>query len=249
MRCQNCGSETDAAYCRTCGERMPHKATKKKKRKKPFYKKWWFWVIVSLFLIGIIGSTGKESDSKVAAEAATAVVTVTPEPTIVPTPGIPNSVLDVAAKLGIGDESFTSEGNGYQCVYGDTIITFVMDGEVVKSVVSGSFTFYSDDAVIFKVVDTVPNSEELRAAKENTKELVLNSLKAPSTAKFPGTILDQYENWSIVKDENNIIVSSYVDAENSFGATPRTNFSVTYDISDGNWTVVGFTFGDEVYVG
>ena len=249
MRCQNCGSETDAAYCRNCGERMPYKSRKKKKRKKPFYKKWWFWVIAGLLLIGIIGSTGKESDSKVAVEAATAVVTVTPEPTSEPTPEIPNSVLDVADKLGIGDESFTSEDNGYQCVYGDTIITFVMDGEVVKSVESGAAIFYSDDAVIFKVVDTVPNSDELRAAQKNTEETVLNSLKAPSTAKFPGDFFSPYLDWEIVKYENIIIVSSYVDAQNSFGATVRTNFTVKYDISDGNWTVVGFTFGDEVYVG
>lgn len=125
----------------------------------------------SLFLIGIIGSTGK-SDSKVAAEAATAVVTVTPEPTIVPTPGIPNSVLDVAAKLGIGDESFTSEGNGYQCVYGDTIITFVMDGEVVKSVVSGSFTFIQTMLSFSKWLIPSPTARSYELLKENTKELV-----------------------------------------------------------------------------
>ena len=55
------------------------------------------------------------------------------------------------------------------------------------------------------------------------KKEVTNQLKSPSSAKFPskdkGRILD-------LNDE--YIVTGYVDAQNSFGTTIRSKFSVTF---------------------
>lgn len=56
------------------------------------------------------------------------------------------------------------------------------------------------------------------------KSAVKESLKAPSTAKFPSS-----HNGQDIKqtDANTFIVNSYVDAQNSYGAMIRSNFSVT----------------------
>lgn len=63
------------------------------------------------------------------------------------------------------------------------------------------------------------------AAQQAVKE----NLKAPSTAKFPFGYTDEY----IQKiDSKTFIVKSHVDAENSFGAKVRNDFSVTIVKSD-----------------
>ena len=62
---------------------------------------------------------------------------------------------------------------------------------------------------------------------------VSSYLKSPSSAEFPSPTfhLDEY---SVSRDGDTWYVSSYVDAQNSFGATIRTNFTATY-IWDGDW--------------
>jgi hypothetical protein len=55
-----------------------------------------------------------------------------------------------------------------------------------------------------------------------SQQAVEKKLKAPSTAKFPF----EYDNYVIYKNGDTYTVSSYVDAENSFGAKIRSNFTV-----------------------
>ncbi len=70
------------------------------------------------------------------------------------------------------------------------------------------------------------------------KELVENSLKSPSTADFPWTIQAR------VGAGQTYTVNSYVDAQNGFGATIRTNFfcqlKYTGDGNDDSWVVKEF---------
>lgn len=63
-----------------------------------------------------------------------------------------------------------------------------------------------------------------------SKKVVKDNLKAPSTAEFPN-----YNESFIQIVNNQIVVSSYVDAENSFGAKLRSNFIVTLD---GNFNLI-----------
>jgi hypothetical protein len=57
---------------------------------------------------------------------------------------------------------------------------------------------------------------------------VKRSLKAPSTAEFPSLFwnLDEYR---MGKNNNVVTVQSWVDAENSFGAKIRSNFTAQFD--------------------
>lgn len=65
---------------------------------------------------------------------------------------------------------------------------------------------------------------------------VEDRLKAPSTAEFPG---GKYEEHTMQTTENVFRVSSYVDAENSFGAKIRTRFKakVKY-LGNGEWELM-----------
>jgi hypothetical protein len=66
---------------------------------------------------------------------------------------------------------------------------------------------------------------------------VMERLEAPSTAVFP----DCWRYDIRVKDaENDYYVRGYVDAQNSFGATLRSNFVVKLRaIADDEWQVIG----------
>ena len=67
----------------------------------------------------------------------------------------------------------------------------------------------------------------IRNAFESSKKEVKLQLKSPSTAKF-ATELDEESKYKI-NDDNSVIIRSYVDAQNSFGATVRTHFQCTVD--------------------
>lgn len=58
------------------------------------------------------------------------------------------------------------------------------------------------------------------------QSIVKEKLKSPSTAKFP------WGGYSVKKCGNDFIVEGYVDAENSFGATIRTNWKTTFTMGD-----------------
>lgn len=71
------------------------------------------------------------------------------------------------------------------------------------------------------------------------QQFVLDGLKSPATAKFPG--------WSEtdcrVSQRGRIwVVSSFVDSQNSFGALLRSDYTVEmiYYPATGNWTLEGF---------
>ena len=73
------------------------------------------------------------------------------------------------------------------------------------------------------------------------KEFARRSLKSPSTADF-GSLFGEsqsYEESVTVLEENKFRVAGWVDAQNSFGATIRSDFVVLlhYDPSDDSWNL------------
>jgi hypothetical protein len=67
------------------------------------------------------------------------------------------------------------------------------------------------------------------------EDVVKSQLKSPSSAKFPFSYAD--EDVSITKSSNKYTVKSWVEAENSFGETLRSNFTVTMTKSGFKFTV------------
>ena len=60
-----------------------------------------------------------------------------------------------------------------------------------------------------------------------SQELVKQKLNSPKSADFPA-----YSKSYITDKSNTILVSAYVDAENSFGATVRVYYNATIQLED-----------------
>lgn len=63
------------------------------------------------------------------------------------------------------------------------------------------------------------------------KEIVENNLKSPSTADFP-TLLFSHDDIRMQKLKDVVVVQSYVDSQNSFGAMTRSEWIVEFRIID-----------------
>lgn len=76
----------------------------------------------------------------------------------------------------------------------------------------------------------------------DAQDAVKEELKAPSTAKFPW----DYESYVTDNGDGTYTVTSYVDAENSFGAKIRSKFRCIVHNEDGsgNGTVTDLIISD-----
>lgn len=92
--------------------------------------------------------------------------------------------------------------------------------------------------------------DESLKIKDKCKEIVDQILKSPGSAKYPGVWYDPLNDWGMKKVNNLVTVSSYVDAENSFGAKPRTYFVMQFRMNDdGSGSLSYFKFGNQVVTG
>lgn len=76
------------------------------------------------------------------------------------------------------------------------------------------------------------STSEATSIKQYCKDIIDSILKAPSTAEYPGGWLDPLEGWNMAKNNNLVTVSSYVDAQNSFGAKIRSEFIIQIQMQD-----------------
>jgi len=74
----------------------------------------------------------------------------------------------------------------------------------------------------------VPSQEEIGETENRSdaywcaREEIVSLLKSPGTAKFPNEL---YKNVTQKVGDNHYLVSSYVDAQNEFGAIMRSQYS------------------------
>ena len=101
---------------------------------------------------------------------------------------------------------------------------------------------YKDGKKKHTLSDFIITSSEKADYIETTKNTINSVLKSPSTAKYPW----DYDEWAIAKDGKKgiVIVQGYVDAQNSFGATTRSQFQVKYK----NNKVTSLIFDGEEYM-
>lgn len=99
----------------------------------------------------------------------------------------------------------------------------------VVSVFGIAFNRYQKNEQKYTVEDNEKAKKErlIRNAFESSKKEVKSQLNSPSTAKF-ATEFDDESKYKINDDET-VVIQSYVDAQNSFGATIRTHFRCTVD--------------------
>ncbi|MBQ3045171.1 MAG: zinc ribbon domain-containing protein [Clostridia bacterium] len=120
--------------------------------------------------------------------------------------------------------SFTVSCNGYSAI-------LIVIERKTDYIISGDVVLYKDG----KVVDNINNYTFSDTDKGTfiyyAKEYVLQGLKSPSTAEFPGTILEIGE-WKVSRNKDVVTVKSYVDSQNGFGAMVRSTFIVQMSYSD-----------------
>lgn len=126
---------------------------------------------------------------------------------------------------------------GYRVSTGDgnNVILYLTEDDNVLSVKYANNLLYKDNKVVKKLSDYTLTLNEASDLQYKSQEMVKQILKAPSTAKFPNI-----NNWAFSKNPKKIIIQSYVDSENSFGAMIRSEFQITLT-SDGK-TVSSFIF-------
>lgn len=86
--------------------------------------------------------------------------------------------------------------------------------------------------------------------KDKCEQIVNQILKSPGSAEYPGKWYDPLNDWGMKKVNNLVTVSSYVDAQNSFGANLRTYFVMQFRMNDdGSGSLSYFKFGNQVVTG
>jgi len=208
-----------------------------------------------IFFVAMLSDKGK--DEQVQADETKAALVELQQPTSIPatvTPEIDKNVRVIMEATGIpqpdaevafvtiqsvGFEeviymTFVLEREGmkfYTCNLGYTKeFTISFSGNEIFGIMSDDIVFYDRDAG--RQLDNINNYVIDEIEKGTFKVLAMNyvkqALKAPSTADFPDGIFEGGE-WTVFRKRDYVIVRSYVDAQNSFGAMLRNEFLAEFN--------------------
>lgn len=115
------------------------------------------------------------------------------------------------------DVAITASDNVYRIFIPESDYVFYEDGKVKLTAKRlGEITYDSSEASHYYIM---------------AQEIIKNSLKNPSGAKFPSQVFSP-EDIVIAKDGDLVAVKSYVDATNGFGAKVRTEWVVQFMVVD-----------------
>lgn len=142
-----------------------------------------------------------------------------------------DAVLDDAHKAGDTGYRITCEKAA------DIKLCLSPSKKVCRIVYSGK-QLYKKKKVIATLDDFILSSEELAKYQTRCINVVTEILKSPSTAKFA-----KYSDWKFSKDKKKIIIQSYVDSQNTFGAVIRSEFQLKIKRKDDS--ITSFIFDGE----
>ncbi len=137
---------------------------------------------------------------------------------------IDNAVINGSQSNADSGASFTVSYNGYSAI----LIVIERKTDYISS---GDITLFENGKAIDNINNYTFSSSEKGEFIYYAKEYVKQSLKAPSTAEFPGTVLEIGE-WKVSRNKDVVTVQSYVDSQNGFGAMIRSNFVVQISYTD-----------------
>ena len=112
--------------------------------------------------------------------------------------------------------------------HADNIIVYLNADNEVFTIKYADYVLYSDGTVQGNIGDYTFTLDEITNWQVKCQDKIKELLKAPSTAKFPN-----FTEWGWQKEKNIVTIQGYVDAENAFGATLRSEFQFIID-SDTN---------------
>lgn len=218
------------------------------------------FVAVAVFLVKFVSrvftpSTAQPAASSSSVESAAPTSTPVPTPTATPEPTASPDQADadrvgypldqyLAMKQTMLDCGFDETTirlvksigtNEAYCNWGKSVVKIRFDADYkVCRIYAGDTDIYNDGAVVGDVNDILVSSMQYATLCNSAQSDVSNYLKSPSTAVYPDVLADD---WTVVRDSDYFYVKSYVDSQNGFGATLRTNFICRY-----TWDGVEYTF-------
>lgn len=105
------------------------------------------------------------------------------------------------------------------------IIVKIKDGQVY-SIRWANNNLYANGKQEAKLSDWTMTINEQSILQIKSQDAITSILKSPKTAEFPNIT-----KWAFNKNKDRIIVQSYVDSQNGFGAMIRSNFQITFSPS------------------
>lgn len=138
------------------------------------------------------------------------------------------------------DNAHTNGETGYRLKTGniDNIILYLSSDESVNQIRYADYDLYVDGSNVATLQDYTVSKDEVNKYQSLCQEKVKETLKSPSTAKFP-----VYTEWGFKQEKNIFTVQGYVDAQNSFGAETRSKFQFIIDMDSDN--IQSFIFDGE----
>lgn len=121
------------------------------------------------------------------------------------------------------------------------IILYLREDNTVYSIKYANNFLYNNNTVMSNLSDYYLTDKEKSKLEINSEEMVRSMLKSPSTAKFPNIL-----EWKFYRYKDKIVVQSYVDSQNSFGAMIRSEFQIT--LEPDKTTVTSFIFDGQEYI-
>ncbi|MDF2881572.1 MAG: hypothetical protein K0R54_2129 [Clostridiaceae bacterium] len=122
------------------------------------------------------------------------------------------------------DNAFGQNEKGYRITSGDikNIIMYLRNDNSVYAIRYADKPLYDNNEVVSKLSDFTLTLDEETNLQINSEKVIKDALKSPSTADFPNIT-----EWKFYKDKEKIIIQSYVDSQNVFGAKLRGDFQIT----------------------
>ena len=138
-----------------------------------------------------------------------------------------------------GDTGYRITNDGVK-----NIILYLDINKDVRIIRYADVDMYNSGEYGAKFYDFFLTSKQESVLRTDSQTYVEAILKSPSTADFP------WFDWQITKDYKTQIatVSSYVDAQNSFGATIRSYFTLKYQINGSSYSLIYFEFDGEILI-
>lgn len=104
----------------------------------------------------------------------------------------------------------------------NNIIMYLREDNTVYVLKWADNEIYDNNTVVSKMSDFTLTLDEQTNLQINSQKMIKSFLKSPSTADFPNIT-----EWKFNKDKEKIVIQSYVDSQNSFGAMLRSEFQIT----------------------
>lgn len=140
-------------------------------------------------------------------------------------------------KLGFTKLEYQGKTDGttnYNISANDYNLVLTASDNVYRIFIPHEYSLYEDGKVKMTFSDlqskTIDNTQ-MTAYYIMAKEIVTNNLKHPKSADFP-SIITHASDIAMQKNGDIVAVQSYVDAQNSFGATIRSNWMVEFKVLD-----------------